>query len=95
MRILAISLSGDFRKPLKHKVLTREEKKDRALLQQGFAAADQSLGELTRITGGRVYFPKNQKDFDRAHGEISQLIRPEYNHAFTPPVHDRQIHAMH
>jgi Ca-activated chloride channel homolog len=94
VRILAVSLSGDFRKPLKHKVLTREEKKDRALLEQGFAAADQSLGELTRITGGRVYFPKNQKDFDRAYAEIAQLIRHEYSLAFTPPAHDGQIHAI-
>ena len=94
VRILAVSLSGDFRKPLKHKVLTREEKKDRALLEQGFAAADQSLGELARITGGRAYFPRNQKDFDRAYAEIAQLIRHEYSLAFTPPAHDGQIHAI-
>src|SRR5262249_52244657 len=55
VRILAVSLSGDFRKPLKHKVLSRQEKEDRAFVKQGFAAADQSLRQLSRITGGRVY----------------------------------------
>ena len=77
VRILAVSLSGDFRKPIKHKVLSREEKKDRALVKQEFEAADQWLRELSRISGGRVYFPKNQKDFDQAYAEIAQLIRHE------------------
>jgi len=94
VRILAVSLSGDFRKPVKHKVLTREEKKDRALLSQGFAAADQSLRELARTTGGRVYFPKKQQDFDQAYAEIAQLIRHEYSLAFVPPAHDGQAHAI-
>jgi Ca-activated chloride channel family protein len=94
VRVLAVSLSGDFRKPIKHKVLSRDEKKDRASLKEGFAAADQSLRELSRLTGGRVYFPKNQKDFERAYTEIAQLIRHEYSLAFTPPEHDGQIHSI-
>lgn len=94
VRVLAVSLSGDFRKPVKHKALTREEEKDRALLNQGFAAADQSLRELARITGGRVYFPKKQQDFDQAYAEIAQLIRHEYSLAFIPPTHDGQAHAI-
>ena len=94
VRILAVSLSGDFRQLTRHRVLTREEKKDRALLEQGFAAADQSLRELTRLTGGRVYFPKTQQDFDRAYAEIARLIRHEYSLAFVPPVHDGQVHEI-
>ena len=94
VRVLAVSLSGDFRKPIKHKVLSREEKKQRALVEQGFAAADQSLRELAQITGGRVYFPKSQKDFDRAYAEIAQLIRHEYSLAFAPPAHDGQVHSI-
>ena len=94
VRVLAVSLSGDFRKPLKHRVLSREEKKERALVKQGFAAADQSLRELSRVSGGRVYFPKNQKDFDRAYAEIAQLIRHEYSLAFTPLARDGQIHSI-
>jgi Ca-activated chloride channel family protein len=94
VRVLAVSLSGDFRKPIKQKVLTREEKKDQAFLKEGFAAADQSLRELSRITGGRVYFPKNQKEFNRAYAEIAQLIRHEYSLAFAPPAHDGQMHSI-
>ncbi|HVH71341.1 MAG TPA: VWA domain-containing protein, partial [Candidatus Dormibacteraeota bacterium] len=92
VRVLAVSLSGDFHKPIKHRVLSREEKKQRALVKQEFAAADQWLRELSQITGGRVYFPKNQRDFDRAYAEIAQLIRHEYSLAFTPPAHNGQIH---
>jgi Ca-activated chloride channel homolog len=94
IRILAVSLSGDLRKPIKHKVLSREEKKDRAFVKQGFAAADRSLRELSRITGGRVYFPRNQKEFDKAYAEIAQLIRHEYNLTFAPPSDDGQVHSI-
>ncbi len=94
VRILAVSLSGDFRKPIKHKVLSHQEKKDRAFVKQGFAAADHSLRQLSRITGGRVYFPKNQKDFDRAYEEIAQLVRHEYSLAFTPPARDGRLHTI-
>ncbi|HYL85118.1 MAG TPA: VWA domain-containing protein [Candidatus Angelobacter sp.] len=94
VRILAVSLSGDFRKPIKHKVLTAKEKQDRAIVKQGFAAADRSLRELALATGGRVYFPKDQKAFDRAYAEIAQLVRHEYSLAFTPPAHDGQLHTI-
>src|SRR5215467_7115587 len=94
VRVLAVSLSGDFRKPIKHKVLSGDEKEDRDFLKKFLPAADQALRELTRLTGGRVYFPKNQKDFDRAYTEIAQLIRHEYSLAFTPPEHDGQVHTI-
>lgn len=94
VRILAVSLSGSLRRPIKHRVLTAEEREDRTLLREGFGAADESLRELTRITGGRVYFPKSQKDFDRAYAEIAQLIRHEYSLAFAPPARDGQMHAI-
>lgn len=94
VRVLAVSLSGDFRKPIKRKTLTREENENRASLKQGFAVADQALRELSRMTGGRVYFPENQKDFNSAYAEIAQLIRHEYSLAFRPPAHDGQIHSI-
>jgi len=94
VRILAVSLSGDFRKPIKHKVLSRQEKEGRAFVEHGFAAADQALRKLSRVTGGRVYFPKNQKDFDRAYAEIAQLVRHEYSLAFTPPARDGRLHTI-
>jgi len=92
--ILAVSLSGDFRKPIKHKVRSPQEKEDRAFVKRGFAAADSSLRQLSRITGGRVYFPKNQKEFARAYAQIAQLVRHEYSLAFTPPARDGRLHTI-
>lgn len=94
VRVLAVSPSGDFRKPAKHKKLSPQEREDRAFVKKGFAAADQSLHQLAEATGGRVYFPKNQKEFDRAFAEIAQLVRHEYSLAFTPPSHDSQLHTI-
>ena len=94
VRILAVSLYGDFRKPAKHRKLSPQERSDRAFVKRGFAAADQSLHELSEATGGRVYFPKNQKEFDRAYAEVAQLVRHEYSLAFTPSSHDGQLHSI-
>jgi Ca-activated chloride channel homolog len=94
VRILGVSLSGDFRKPLKGKKVSAQERKNRAWVKQGFAQADQELREISIATGGRVYFPKNEKEFDRAYSEIAQLVRNEYSIAFTPPAKDGQVHAI-
>jgi VWFA-related protein len=94
VRILAVSLSGDFRKPVKGRKLYPQEREDRTFVKQGFAQADQSLHKLSQATGGRVYLPKNEKDFDRAYSEIAQLVRHEYSIAFSPPSNDGQLHAI-
>lgn len=94
VRILAVSLSGDFREAAKFKKLSPKEVADRAEVKKGFAQADQSLHELSEATGGRVYFPTNEEEFDRAYAEIAQLVRHEYSLAFTPPAHDGQIHSI-
>ena len=94
VRILAVSLSGDFRKSAKHKVLSVDEKENRAFVKQVFSTGDRSLSELSHLSGGRVYFPKSQKDFDQAYAEIAQLIRHEYSLAFVPPARDGQVHSI-
>jgi len=94
VRILAVSLSGDFRKPVMGRKLYPQEREDRTFVKQGFAQADQSLHKLSQATGGRVYLPKNEKDFDRAYSEIAQLVRHEYSIAFSPPSNDGQLHAI-
>src|SRR2546425_8434140 len=94
VRILAVSLSGDFRKPLKGRKLSPQEREDRAFVKQGFAQADQALHELSLATGGRVYLPNNEKEFDRAYSEIGQLVRHEYSIAFSPPAKDGQVHTI-
>ena len=94
VRILAVSLSGDFRKYRKWRKLSPQEREDRAWVKQGFAQADQALHELSMATGGRVYLPRNEKEFDRAYSEIAQLVRHEYSIAFSPSANDGQLHAI-
>jgi VWFA-related protein len=94
VRILAVSLSGDFRKPVKGRKLSPQEREDRTFVKQGFAQADQSLRELSQATGGRVYLPRTEKEFDRAYSEIAQLVRHEYSIAFSPPSSDGQVHTI-
>jgi Ca-activated chloride channel family protein len=93
-RLLAVSVSGDFRKPAKGRKLSHDEKSDRILVKRVFAQADQSLRALSEATGGRVYFPRNTKEFDRAYAEIAQLVRHEYSLAFAPPARDGRLHSI-
>jgi VWFA-related protein len=94
VRILAVSLAGDFRKPAKHKKLSAQEREDRTFVKQVFGEADHWLRELSHSTGGRAYFPKNTQEFSRAYAEIAQLVRHEYSLAFAPPAPDGQLHSL-
>jgi VWFA-related protein len=94
VRVLAVSLSADFRNPAKRKKLSPQDRSNRAMVKEGFAEADQSLRELSALTGGRVYFPANPDDFARAYAEIAQLVRHEYSLAFAPPAADGQLHHL-
>jgi Ca-activated chloride channel homolog len=94
IRILAVSLAADLRKPAKRKKLSPRDRSNRAVVEESFAEADQSLRELSTLTGGRVYFPTNADEFARAYGEIAQLIRHEYSLAFVPPAPDGQLHSL-
>lgn len=94
IRLLAVSVSGDLRKPAKGRKLSRDEKSDQVVVKRVFAQADQSLRELSKATGGRVYFPNNTKEFNRAYLEIAQLVRHEYSLAFAPPSHDGRLHSI-
>jgi Ca-activated chloride channel family protein len=94
VRILAVSLSGDLRKPAKRKKLSADDREARAFLKQVFGEADQWLRELSHSTGGRSYFPKNTQEFSRAYAEIAQLVRHEYSIAFAPPTNDGQLHSL-
>ena len=94
VRILAVSLSGDFRKYPRWRKLSPEERQNRAFVKQGFAQADQALRQLSEASGGHVYLPKNEKEFDRSYSEIAQLVRHEYSIAFSPPTSDGQLHTI-
>jgi VWFA-related protein len=94
VRILAVSMFGDFRKPAKAKRLSPDQKEDRKYVKGVFAEADQWLRDLSAATGGRVYLPKNVGDFDRAYAEIAQLVRCEYSLEFALPVLDGKLHTI-
>jgi Ca-activated chloride channel homolog len=94
VRIIAVSLSGDIRKPAERKRLTTDEKAKREQLAAGFAEGDQSLRNLSQATGGRVYFVRNEKDFAKTYAEIADLLRHEYSVAFVPPMLDGRIHEV-
>ena len=94
VRILAVSLSGDFRKYPRWRKLSPEERENRPFVKQGFAQADQALRQLSEASGGHVYLPKNEKEFDRSYSEIAQLVRHEYSIAFSPPTSDGQLHTI-
>ena len=94
VRILAVYLSGDFRKPVKGKKRDASITAERDSVNEGFRKADESLQHLSAATGGRVYFPQNAAEFNRAYAEIAQLIRHEYSLAFAPPAADGQLHSL-
>lgn len=94
VRIIAVSLAGDLRKPNKKKKLTANEKMARAELKKGFAEGDESLQQLSTATGGRVFFARDAKEFAKAYAEIADLLRHEYSLAFAPTSFDGQVHAL-
>jgi Ca-activated chloride channel family protein len=94
VRIFAVSLSADIRQPAKLKKLTPQDRSSRAELKEGFAEADRSLHELSEVTGGRVYFPKDPADFERAYNEVANLVANEYSLAFAPTSLDGQVHTL-
>jgi hypothetical protein len=49
---------------------------------------------MAESTGGRAYFPANEKEFNSAYAEIAQLVRHEYSLAFAPPERDGRVHSM-
>jgi Ca-activated chloride channel homolog len=94
VRILAVSLAGDFRKPPKRKKTSAQVRAESAQVKEVLGEADKWLQKLSHSTGGRAYFPKDAKEFTRAYAEIAQLIRHEYSLAFAPPAADNQLHTL-
>lgn len=94
VRILALSIFGDFRNPAKRKKLSADDRADRTFVKEGITQSDELLRQLSEASGGRAYFPKDAKEFNRAYGEIAQLVRGEYSLEFVPPSYDSQVHAI-
>jgi Ca-activated chloride channel homolog len=94
VRILSLSILGDFRKLPKHVKLSPDERENRLFVQQGINSADELLREITAATGGHTFSPSSAKDFDRAYAAIAQLVRGEYTLEFVPPRFDHQVHSL-
>jgi VWFA-related protein len=94
VRILAASVAMDIRKTEKRKKLSVDERDERKHLKQEFLEADRVLRRLTNATGGRVYFPKNTLDAQRAYSEMAEYVSCEYSLAFVPTSHDGLAHSL-
>jgi Ca-activated chloride channel family protein len=94
IHILAISIAGALRNPASEKKLSAHDHDERNYVKSGFDQADQLLRQLAGATGGRVYFPKNSKEFNDAYSEIAQFIRNEYRLEFVPRSADGQLHSL-
>jgi Ca-activated chloride channel family protein len=93
VRLLAVSLAGGLQdSPPGNKKKTAA--KNPAQPAQQFAQANELLKQMAEATGGRAYFPANEKEFSAAYAEIAQLVRHEYSLAFTPAVRDGAVHSI-
>ena len=94
VRVLALSTSLPIRKLPKNRKHDLDGRSDRTELNDALKEADARLKSLAGSTGGRVYFPKNAKDYDRIYAEIAELVRHEYTLAFTPKTFDGKLHTL-
>jgi VWFA-related protein len=95
VRILAVSLSGGLRAPIRQGRRTKAADSEKlSLTEQQFEAADGVLRRLAQASGGRGYFPGNAAQFSAACAEIAEIIRHEYSLAFAPPVRDGRVHSI-
>jgi Ca-activated chloride channel homolog len=59
----------------------------------GFPRADRALQLLAKITGGREYVPKSDRDFVPIYQEIAAALRHQYVLGISP-AHDGKFHAL-
>ena len=74
--------------------LSPDERIEREAVSDAFHDADQLLRFLAQATGGRVYYPKNDRDFDRAFSEIAELLKREYRLTIAPIPPPGTIHEL-
>ena len=56
--------------------------------EEVFAQGDSLLRAIADASGGRAFFPENEKAIQEIYGQVAQLVRNEYSLAFAPPVAD-------
>lgn len=60
---------------------------------KGFAQADRALQLLAKITGGRAYFPRSDKEFVPIYREIAATLRHQYVLGIAP-ARDGKFHSL-
>ena len=94
VRVLAISTAKLLQQPIKRRKRSRDQRAAQVSLDPMFKEGAATLQGMTAATGGRVYFPKSAREFDKTYLEIAQLVRHEYNLAFVPQSFDGKLHAL-
>ena len=94
IRVLAVSTSSQLTQPPKHRKRTKQERASVTALEPMLKEGEATLRGLAEATGGRVYFPKSTKDYEKTYAEIAQIARHEYNLAFVPQTQDGKLHTL-
>ena len=94
VRVVAVSVPADIRRANRKKNSSTSARDDRRFLREGFAQGDRSLRTLSEATGGRVYFPKDSKAFQRDYADIAKSLRAEYSLEFSPALRDGNLHSL-
>jgi len=94
IRLLAVSLSGELRSRPQEKSKKKTPATAPSFAEEQFAEADDELRALAASTGGRAYFPADEKGFAAAYAEIAQIVRHEYTVGFAPQKLDGHIHTV-
>ncbi len=94
VKIHAVSVSQDIRRPVKARKRSREERQNQRRVEAHFAQADLTLRKMVQPTGGRAYFPRGDKEFDRAFSQLAQSVGHEYLLTIAPSPPDGQVHTL-
>jgi len=94
VRVLTVSTSKELKKPPKKHKRSHQQKESRAQLDAILKNGDNLLRNLATATGGRSYFPKGPKEYEKTYAEIAQLVRHEYNLSFAPQSLDGKLHTL-
>lgn len=88
VRIFCVSVSGPMRNGKKGSARQLQQN------EQVFAQADSMLRAIADATGGRAYFPENEKAVQEIYRQVAELVRNEYSLAFAPPIADGNLHSI-
>ena len=94
VRVLTVSTSKELKKPPKKHKRSSQEKESRAQMDAILKNGDSLLRNLATATGGRSYFPKGPKEYEKTYAEIAQIVRHEYNLSFAPQSLDGKLHTL-